>query len=77
MAQLSETSSLVEELAAHPVPDGIDAVSIAARGDVIVPAPRSVAPGMDEVIVPLVGVAAHTDLPGSDAATRELRLALG
>ncbi len=76
VAQLSETSSLVEELAAHPVPDGIDAISIAARGDVIVPAPRSVAPGMDEVIVPLVGAAAHTDLPGSDAATRELRLAL-
>jgi hypothetical protein len=76
VAQLSETSSVVDELAAHPVPDGIEAISIAARGDVIVPTPRSEAPGMDEVIVPLVGAGAHSDLPRSDAATRELGLAL-
>lgn len=74
--QLAETSDVVAELADHPVPDGVDAVSIAARGDVIVPVPRSVAPGMAEVVVPLTGPSAHSDLPGSAAATRELALAL-
>ena len=58
------------------MPDIVDAVSIAARGDVIVPVPRSEAPGMDEVVVPLVGRTAHSDLPGSDEATRALGLAL-
>lgn len=76
VAQLAETSDVVAELRDHPVPDSIDAVSIAARGDVIVPVPRAVAPGMEEVVVPLMGVAAHSDLPGSDAVTRELGLAL-
>ncbi|MEQ1788430.1 MAG: alpha/beta hydrolase, partial [Acidimicrobiales bacterium] len=76
VAQLAETSGVVAELAAHPVPEGVDAVSIAARGDVVVPVPRSVAPGMTEVVVPLTGLSAHSDLPGSPAATRELALAL-
>ena len=75
VVQLGETSDLVEELRRSPVPEGITAVSIAARGDVVVPVPRSVAPGMDEAVVPLVGADAHSDLPASDAATRELALA--
>jgi hypothetical protein len=74
-AQPSETSDVVAELAAHPVPEGVDAVSIAARGDLIVPTPRSNAPGMAEVIVPVVGPGAHTELAGSEAATRALGLA--
>src|SRR5204863_10098423 len=53
----------------------IDAVSIAARGDLVVPVPRSRAPGMDEVVVPLTGTSAHSDLPGSAEVTRELALA--
>jgi Peptidase family M23/Alpha/beta hydrolase len=76
VAQLSEISQIVAELAEHPVPAIVDALSIAARGDVIVPVPRSEAPGMDEVIVPLVGRTAHSDLPGSAEATRALGLAL-
>jgi hypothetical protein len=75
ITQLAETSDVVRELSAHPVPEPIDAVSIAARGDVVVPVPRSRAPGMEEVVVPLVGAAAHSDLPGSAEATRELQLA--
>ena len=39
IAQLGETSDVVAELAAHPVPDTIHAVSIAARGDLVVPVP--------------------------------------
>jgi hypothetical protein len=74
--QLGETSDLVRELAEHAVPDGVNGVSIAARGDVVVAVPRSRAPGMAEVVVPIVGRSAHRDLPGSDAATRELGLAI-
>ena len=75
VAQLAETSDLVAELQAHAVPESIDAVSIAARGDVVVPVPRSRAPGMDEVVVPLTGRGAHSTLPSSAEATRELALA--
>ncbi len=75
ITQLGETSDLVAELARHPVPDTIHAVSIAARGDLVVPVPRSRAPGMDEVVVPLMGPSAHSDLPASAQATRELALA--
>ena len=76
VVQLGETSDVVAELADQPVPPTVDAVSIAARGDLIVPVPRSEAAGMDEVVVPLMGPSAHSDLPGSRAATRELGLAL-
>jgi hypothetical protein len=74
--QLSERSDVVAELRNHPVSDVIDAVSIAARGDLAVPVPRSAAPGMEEVVVPLHGLTAHSALPGEDAVTEELRLAL-
>jgi len=75
IAQLAETSDLVGELGDHPVPESIHAVSIAARGDVVVPVPRSRAPGMEEVVIPLIGSGAHSDLPSSAEATRELVLA--
>ncbi len=52
------------------------AISIAARGDIIVPVPRSAAPGMEEVVVPIMGRTAHRELPGSPQAARELSLAL-
>lgn len=76
VGQLSETSDLVATLADHPVPSGIAAVSIAARGDLVVPVPRTAAPGMEQVVVPIGGSSAHRDLPGSPAANRELGLAL-
>jgi len=75
IAQLGETSDLVTELQRHPVPASIQAVSIAARGDVVVPVPRSRAPGMDAVVVPVTGRDAHSGLPSSPEATRELALA--
>jgi hypothetical protein len=74
--QLAERSDVAAELRNHPVSDVIDAVSIAARGDLAVPVPRSAAPGMEEVVVPLHGLTAHSALPGEDAVTEELRLAL-
>ena len=76
MAQLSEVSEVVQELEAHPIPDTVRAVSIAARGDLIVPVPSTRAPGALQVVVPLTGPDAHTDLPGSVEANHELRLAL-
>ncbi|MEO7571442.1 MAG: peptidoglycan DD-metalloendopeptidase family protein [Acidimicrobiales bacterium] len=74
--QLGETSEVMATLADHPVPDTVTAISIAARGDIIVPVPRSAAPGMEEVVVPITGRDAHRELPGSSQATRELGLAL-
>ena len=76
VAQLSETSDVVAELAGSPIPAGVRAVSIAARGDLVVPVPRTVAPGATEVVVPLVGPSAHDDLPGSTEAAAALALAL-
>ena len=76
IGQLGETSDLVRDLAAHPVPVEVTGVSIAARGDVVVPVPRSRASGMTEVVVSATGTGAHSDLPSTDAATRELGLAL-
>ncbi len=76
VAQLAETSDVVAELAQTPIPAGVDAVSIAARGDLVVPVPRTAAAGAAQVVVPLGGLRAHDGLPGSRAAARELALAL-
>jgi hypothetical protein len=75
-AQLSETSDVVSELARSPIPASLRAVSIAARGDLVVPVPRTVAPGAVEVVVPVTGASAHDELPGSAEAAAELALAL-
>lgn len=75
-AQLAETSDVVAELARTPIPVGVRAVSIAARGDLVVPVPRTAAAGAPQVVVPVSGVRAHDALPGSHEAARELALAL-
>jgi hypothetical protein len=75
-AQLAETSDLIEELATSPLPQGVDAVTIAARGDLVVPVPRTAAPGATQVVIPLDGPSAHGAVPGSPATQRELALAL-
>lgn len=76
VAQLSETSDLVGDLADHPIPPGLRALSIAARGDLVVPVPRTQVAGATPVVVPLAGLAAHDSLPGSPEVARELALAL-
>lgn len=76
IAQLAETSGLVRELSHQPIPQGVHALSIAARGDLVVPVPRTVVAGAEEVVVPLAGFHAHDQLPGSAEAARELALAL-
>ncbi len=75
MAQLAETSDVIRELADHPLPSGLRAVSIAARGDLVVPASRTDVDGAPEAVVPLLGLGAHSELPGHARTTREVALA--
>lgn len=74
--QLAETSDVVAELARTRMPAGLRAVSIAARGDLVVPVPRTAVAGVPQVVVPVSGLRAHDALPGSPEAARELALAL-
>lgn len=76
VAQLSEESDLVTEMREAGVPEGVDLVSIAARGDLVVPAPRTQVDGARNVTVPESGKDAHGDLVASDVTTHELSLAL-
>jgi hypothetical protein len=72
--QLSEVSSFVGSLDDHPLPPRIARVSIAARGDLVVPSPRTAAADFPNVVVDVGGLGAHDELPGSPAVTRELAL---
>jgi len=75
--QLSETSDFVRELNRRPLPKNVRAVSIAARGDLVVPSPRSHLAGARNVIVSVPTLRdQHARLPGSTAAQREIALAL-
>jgi hypothetical protein len=74
--QLSTAGDLVHELERTPLPPGVDAVSIAARTDPVVPVPQTRLDGARSVVIPLTTKDAHTDLPGDPRTTRELALAL-
>jgi murein DD-endopeptidase MepM/ murein hydrolase activator NlpD/pimeloyl-ACP methyl ester carboxylesterase len=76
VAQMSELSDVVQRLDDHPVPPELHALSVGARGDLVVPLPRTALEGAPEAVVPLDGVHAHDDLPGDARTTRELALAL-
>jgi hypothetical protein len=74
--QLAPGSDLLATLAASPPPPGVTFVSVAARGDLVVPSPRARLEGASNVIVPGDGLRAHDQLPGSAAAEREIALAV-
>jgi hypothetical protein len=74
--QLAETSDFVAELNRTPLPAAVPVTSIAARGDLVVPVPRSRLGGATNVTVSLAGPTAHGALPGSPAASREVALAV-
>jgi hypothetical protein len=75
--QLAETSTFIRELNRRPPPQGVRFTSIAARGDPVVPSPRAHLSGATNVIVDVPGTGTdHDHLPGSDAATREIGLAV-
>jgi hypothetical protein len=75
-AQLAETSDVVDELADAGVPDGVELVSLAASGDVVVPSPDTEVDGARNVTAGVIGPEAHGDLVGSGAATDEIAHAL-
>ncbi|MEZ5141325.1 MAG: peptidoglycan DD-metalloendopeptidase family protein [Acidimicrobiales bacterium] len=74
--QLARDSDLQTRLRPRPVPPGVRVVSIGARGDLVVPAPRTELAGAGHTTVPRVGLHAHDRLPGSPEVARELALAL-
>jgi hypothetical protein len=74
--QLAENSDVVRELAVDGVPEGVQLVSIAARGDLAVAAPNTEVAGATNVIVPVSGWSAHSDLVASEQATVEMARAL-
>jgi hypothetical protein len=74
--QLGETSEVVRHLGDHPIPDGVRAISIAARTDPIVPVPRTKVDGATSSVVSLMDPRAHDQLPGDPRTTRELGLSL-
>jgi hypothetical protein len=75
VADLAEDSSVIAELALAEVP-GVRVRSIAARGDLVVPSPRSSLSGMPAATIDLMGTHAHDELPGDPRARREVALAL-
>jgi hypothetical protein len=75
-AQLAEGSAVLGALADRPLPPGLTVTSVAADGDLVVPALHSSLPGATNVLVPLGGTDAHTRLSGAPATTREVALAL-
>jgi len=74
--QLSTVSPLADTLDGRPLPQGSRVTSISASGDLVVPVPRAVLDAADNVVVPLTGLHAHDELPGSRQALREMQLAL-
>ena len=73
---LAPGSAVVDSLEAGSVPASVHVTSIAARGDLVVPAPRSAVDGVRPVTVALTGASAHDRLPGAPETARELGLAL-
>lgn len=75
--QLAETSSFIRELNRRPLPEGLHATAIGARGDLVAPAVHTGFDGAENVVVSVPGVFTdHDRLPGSAQAQREVALAV-
>jgi palmitoyl protein thioesterase len=75
--QMAEESEFMQRLNNRPLPAGLKATSIGARGDLIVPAGVTRLDGANNVIVSVPGyLTEHTELPASTQAQREIALAL-
>jgi murein DD-endopeptidase MepM/ murein hydrolase activator NlpD len=75
--QLAETSSFIRELDDVSVPEGVRFVSIAARGDLVVPSPSAHLDGATNVIVDVTGALTdHDHLPRGAVGQREIALAV-
>jgi hypothetical protein len=76
IGQMSEVSQFVDRLDELGLPPRVHRVSIAARGDLVVPLPRTIEHGFPSAVVDLVGPSAHGRLPGAPSTTREIALAV-
>jgi hypothetical protein len=76
VGQLAEGSRVVRRLSDEGAPEGVQLLSIAARGDLVVASPRSRVDRATNVTVPGAGPSAHGEVVGSDAATAEMARAL-
>jgi hypothetical protein len=77
VAQLAETSDFIRALNDRPLRDGVAFTSIAAAEDTIVPAVRARVAGASNVLVDSGNfMTSHSGLHDSEAARRELALAL-
>jgi hypothetical protein len=76
VAQESEVSALMADLATTAPPPGVRLLAVGARGDQVVPAGHTRLWDAPNPIVDLTGADAHTRLPGDPQTTRELGLAL-
>lgn len=76
VAQLAETSAVVTTLDEVGVPEGVELVSVAASGDLIVASPNTRVDGARNVTVSLTGRDAHSDVVGADETTDEIARAL-
>jgi murein DD-endopeptidase MepM/ murein hydrolase activator NlpD/triacylglycerol esterase/lipase EstA (alpha/beta hydrolase family) len=75
--QLAETSSFIRDLNDNDLPEDVRFVSIAARGDVVVPSPQAHLDGATNVILDVDGLLTdHDQLPRSAVAQREIALAV-
>jgi len=74
--ELSATSAFVRTLDRRPVPAGVHLVSITARGDVVVPAPRARLRGATNVVVSVPAVDDHAAAPGSEPVLRAIGTAV-
>jgi hypothetical protein len=77
IAQMSETSGLIDYLNDHPLPDDVWATSIGGREDVLVPATQAHLAGAHNITVSVPhGLTTHDALPKSKEALREMKLAI-
>lgn len=75
--QMAEHSEFIRRLNSRPLPAGMNATSIGAREDLLVPAGRTLLAGARNVTVSVPTLYAdHDRLPGSAQAYREVALAL-
>lgn len=77
VSQMAEYSEFIRRLNRRPLPSGLKATSIGARGDLVVPASRTLLAGAENVTVSVPGALNdHGGLPGSPQAQREIALGL-
>lgn len=76
LVDLAVSSPLLDDVAAAGLPPGPDYLTLAARGDPLVPVERTRLDGARQVVLGVDGLSAHGALPGHPATARELALGL-